>query len=328
MANNERRWKVALVGYYGFGNLGDELLLVSALKQLENLGVGNDKVVVLAANPGSYSKLGARVIDRWNVAEIWRTLRMSETLLLGGGGLFQSVTSLRSCLYYWGIVRMACLAGAVPWALGQSIGPFFGNAGKAISRNALSKCKVIEVRDEISKSVAEGLGLNVETGNDLAFTLKPDDTSRGSALLVNFRRWRDTGNFVSAVRDYAVARGGECIGVAMSPQDLSFMKELGINFSELVLPQNWEDACKIWMSGGEAIGMRLHFSLLSLMFGLKQAIFPYDPKVLSFASRWGVPLWDDKNLSAPTKASVDLRDVHEKTGANFKKYAARVMNLS
>ena len=33
-------------------------------------------------------------------------LRSSETLLLGGRELFQDGTSLRSCLWYWGLVRL------------------------------------------------------------------------------------------------------------------------------------------------------------------------------------------------------------------------------
>ena len=96
-----RRYRVALAGYYGFGNLGDELLLRASLEALERCGVGRDRVVVLSSVPAETSCiLGADSVDRWNLSAVRGVLRSSDTLLLGGGGLFQDSTSLLSCLWY------------------------------------------------------------------------------------------------------------------------------------------------------------------------------------------------------------------------------------
>ena len=43
-----RRYRVALTGYYGFGNLGDELLAGASLEALERAGVGRGNVVMLS----------------------------------------------------------------------------------------------------------------------------------------------------------------------------------------------------------------------------------------------------------------------------------------
>lgn len=327
-----RKRKVALAGYYGFDNLGDELLLASAVKQLENLGVSRDELAVLTASPKSdfYMKLGAECINRWDPIKVSQVLKRSETLLFGGGGLFQDVTSVRSCLYYWGITQIACMAGTIPWAVGQSIGPFNNDLSKAISRNALSKCKVLEVRDDISRQAAENLGLNAEVGDDLVFTLTPGVSYNGSALLVNFRPWKNIEKFICSVRDYVESQTLDCIGVAMSPEDLSLMRKidssLSVRFKDIVLVKTWDEACKIWSSAGCAVGMRLHFSLISLLFGLKQMLFAYDPKVSSFAERWKIPLWENCVID-PKESSVALGDVRNRVMGNFEKYAKRVMNL-
>ena len=327
----KKKWTVTLLGYYGFGNLGDELLALSAVSQLEKLGISRDEITVLTASP-FYSELGVNFVDRWNLPKVWSVLRKSKTLLLGGGGIFQNITSLRSCFYYWGIIEMASFAGAVPWAVGQSIGPFSGKFSRFLAKAALSRCRVLEVRDESSQKMADELGLKSERGEDLVFSLKPDSKSKGSHILVNFRDWKGTYEFISSVRDYLNNNSSPSIGVAMSPNDLSFIryaqKKYEINFSDIILVKNWEEACDLWSRSAEAIGIRLHFSLISLLFGLKQMLFTYDPKVACFAKRWGIPVWNKEDaLVKPETASVSIENVSDAVTANFSRCARKVINL-
>ena len=328
----KNKWVVAILGYYGFGNLGDELLALSAINQLEKLGISRDEIMVLTASSDFYSELGVNFVDRWNLPKIWRVLRESKTLLLGGGGIFQNVTSLRSCFYYWSIIEMASLAGAIPWAVGQSIGPFSGKLSRFLTKSALSKCKVLEVRDDSSKKIADELGLKPEVGEDLVFSLKPDFKTKGSHILVNFRAWKETDEFISSVRDYLDNNNFQGIGVAMSPDDLSFIKsaqnKFKINLSDIILVKNWDEACDLWSKSVEAIGIRLHFSLISLLFGLKQMLFAYDPKVACFAKRWGIPVWNKEDaLIKPEAASVSIENVRDMVTANFSRYAEKVISL-
>ncbi|MCL1940928.1 MAG: polysaccharide pyruvyl transferase family protein [Synergistaceae bacterium] len=329
-----KKWLVTLLGYYGFGNLGDELLALSAIKQLEKFGIPRDKIMVMTASPDFYSELGVGYVDRWNLRKIWSVLRESRTLLLGGGGIFQNVTSLRSCFYYWSIIKMASLAGAVPWAVSQSIGPFSGKLSRLLAKSALSKCKALEVRDESSKKMADELGLESEMGEDLVFglSLNPELKSTGSHILVNFRAWKETDRFISAAGDYINSSELPCLGVAMSPDDLSFIDsarvKYKINFSDIVLVKNWDEARGLWSKAAEAIGIRLHFSLISLLFGLKQMLYAYDPKVLCFAERWGIPVWNDKDaLVKPEAASVSIENVRGMVTSNFSRCAKKVVNL-
>ena len=136
-----KAYDVVLSGYYGFGNLGDELICRALIDMAIKAGIDKSRLCVLSANPKETSeKFGVAAVDRWNLFEVFRALRQSRSLLLGGGGLFQDSTSLRSSLYYWGVVFLARMAGVRPWAFGQSVGPFRSKLAAKLARNALKHC--------------------------------------------------------------------------------------------------------------------------------------------------------------------------------------------
>ena len=46
-----KKYDVALLGYYGFKNLGDELLLESIVAILKESGVDSEQMAVLSSSP-------------------------------------------------------------------------------------------------------------------------------------------------------------------------------------------------------------------------------------------------------------------------------------
>ena len=192
-----RRYKAAILGYYGFGNLGDELLLTACLDMFTRCGVKRDDVVVLSNNPAKND------VNRWKFREVLKALRQSESLLIGGGGLFQDKTSVKSCVWYWAIVRLAKFLGCRVWALGQSVGSLKSRLSKMLAGDALRLCEAVHVRDENSRVIAESLGCrNIIKGCDLVLTLKPDaDSSRknGGYILVNLRPSSELDSFVKVI---------------------------------------------------------------------------------------------------------------------------------
>ncbi|MBR1487252.1 MAG: polysaccharide pyruvyl transferase family protein, partial [Synergistaceae bacterium] len=140
-----------LLGYYGFGNLGDELLLNSCVKILNSRGISNENIIALSNNPEETQKnFQIKSVNRWKISEIVKAMRKSENLILGGGGLFQDSTSVKSCVYYWGIVRLAKFFGLKISAIGQSIGPLNTRTAKFLTGNALKLFESVQVRDENS----------------------------------------------------------------------------------------------------------------------------------------------------------------------------------
>lgn len=299
-----KKYKAAILGYYGFGNLGDELLLTACIDMFTRCGLSRDSLVVLSNDPAQTSRnFGVDSVNRWKFREVVRALRQSQTLLLGGGGLFQDKTSVKSCVWYWAIVRLAKFLGCNVWALGQSVGPLRSRVSRVFAGNALRLCKAVHVRDENSYRLAESLGCrNVIKGCDLVLTLKTDsDSSRknGSCMLVNLRPSEELDAFVKIIAPQL--EGRRVIGAALSDEDIDALAGLGLR--EIVRVKTFNDAAELWAGASCAVGMRLHFGVLSRIFRTPLAVMPYDPKVTAFAEQSEVPCiidkWSEPVMSLP-----------------------------
>lgn len=293
-----RRFDVLLAGYYGFGNLGDELLAESAVSYLQKAGVKQDRIAILTATPGETSKkLAIQAFDRWKITEILKAMKKSRSLLLGGGGLFQDATSSRSCLYYWGLVSAAKLCGARPWAVGQSIGPLRSVFAEKLARNALASCVYRGVRDSKSLEQLKAWEQEGALAPDLVMGLKVKNShNNGGALLVNLRPGYDglAEAAARAAQRFALENGLLIKGVALSAEDEELLKLFEtkkiIDFRETVLAKSVNDFENAAADCHYALGMRLHFIILSLRAGLKTCAVPYDPKVKSLALRYNIPM--------------------------------------
>ncbi|MCF7935263.1 MAG: polysaccharide pyruvyl transferase CsaB [Synergistales bacterium] len=315
MPRKRRSFDVALCGYYGFGNLGDEVLAATLTGGLERLGIPRRRQCVLSADPGAISqRFGVAAVNRWRPREVWKALRSSRTLLLGGGGLLQDATSVRSCLYYWGVVRLARRAGCRPWVFGQSIGPLRSRLGRWLARGTLVSCSPRCVRDRPSLELLASMGMSGELAPDPAFLLGAMD--RGEAdrgnLLVNLRPWdgRYEALCADVVERYAKECGLSLVAVALSPEDAALMERFAdegrLSVETIESVRGPEEIAGIWAMGDRAAGMRLHFVLFSVLCARPVTVLPYDPKVRALAGSCGIPLWEGRGaLPNPQSASVD-----------------------
>ena len=212
-----------LLGYYGFGNLGDELLLKACIKILNEHGIGNEKIIVLSNNPEETQKnFNVKSMNRWKFLEVVKAMRRSENFILGGGGLFQDSTSVKSCVYYWGIVRLAKFFGLKIYALGQSVGPFSSKISKILTGDALRLCELVQVRDKNSFDIAKDFNVkNLEPASDLVMTLKPLEFSNSNRdfILVNLRPHKELEKFVKIIAPHVKNSDYKKIGAALSVED-------------------------------------------------------------------------------------------------------------
>jgi len=171
--------RVLILGYYGYGNFGDELLLQNAIRLIRNCwptarlcAVYNAKQIPQKHyKPFDASELFQEL--SYCPRQFWATffaLWHCSHLVLGGGGLLQNKSSQRSLLYYASFIIMAKLLKKKVLLLGQGLGPINGNFGHWLLKKALRHTQV-GVRDTESLDLYTSLDLNTPAtlGADLGF---------------------------------------------------------------------------------------------------------------------------------------------------------------
>ncbi len=313
-------WDVLLFGYYGFGNLGDELLAKVLVEGLEVLGVPRSRMAVLSADPErSALDLGIAGVNRWRSGEVLRALSRSRSLLFGGGGLFQDSTSWRSNLYYWGVVRLARMMGCLPWAFGQSLGPLSSSSSRFFAADAFRSCTSRVCRDIPSLEFLADRGMEARCCPDPVLALEPwEEHFRGEYLLVNLRPWK--GDLPRRVAEEARKMGEKfglpLLGVGFAPEDLAllqqFQSEKILHCHTMLQIRVLEDIYTLASQACWAFGMRFHFAILCFMLHIPITCVPYAPKVRSFAEEWGLPLWEgDGEVPLPRESSRGERDLRQ-----------------
>jgi polysaccharide pyruvyl transferase CsaB len=331
----KRKWKVLLCGYYGMGNLGDELLASSAIYLLNKCGLSENDIAMLSGNTEeSFQIHHVTSFNRWNISSILKALLSSETLLLGGGGIFQDTSSIRSPWYYWGIMRAAKLCGCRVWAVGQSIGPLNSKSSRFAACSAFRCCDAVSVRDERSADFLNGRCVR---SDDLVLALpdKKTDNLPREYFLINLRRTKTRLEYKAAEAASALhlPKGIKLAGIAFDREDAVLMKELSdahiIHFDELFIPQI-SQVDEIFDRSAGAFGMRLHFGVLCLRHGVPCTLIPYAPKVTDFAVRWGAETWCSGEMKMPRKwmFSSDLSSAYNNVQKDFYKCFRKVMSFN
>jgi polysaccharide pyruvyl transferase CsaB len=338
-----RAFDVLLAGYFGFGNLGDELLAKAAVDNLAALGISRERMAILSGDPDdSVSRLGIMAFNRWNPARVLGALGVSRALLLPGGGLFQDASSARSSVYYWSLIRAASLRRVPSGALAQSVGPLRGGLAKKLASDALSVCGYISVRDSASEELLSSMNLRFDVTFDPVLGIELPQAVSGETALVNMRP--GCGEVYAApvvnAANKMLASGMKITYVAMSREDASFIRKLRdtgeIPAGEISEPKSAEDFSEIARNAGAAVGMRLHFGELSMLCGIGLLLSAYDPKVRSFASEWDIGLLADSEnnenfdimrllTNSRFGDKKKLTEVRPRIAADFKKALGRLL---
>ncbi|SDO62298.1 polysaccharide pyruvyl transferase CsaB [Paenibacillus sp. yr247] len=143
--------KIALSGYYGFDNSGDEAVLQSILFALQEQGreQGVQIVpIVLSANPEKTSAMyGVQAYHRMRPGSLLRALRKADGLISGGGSLLQDATSSKTIPYYLAVLKIAQWLGKPTFIYSQGIGPVSRRMFDGWIRSVFKRCAYVSVRD-------------------------------------------------------------------------------------------------------------------------------------------------------------------------------------
>lgn len=168
--------RAAISGYYGYGNLGDDAILLAISRQLAR-SEQPVQLTVLSRHPeDTTSQYGLRAVHRFSPQKVYRTLKDCDVLISGGGSLLQDKTSTRSLLYYLAVIRLAKLLKKPIFVYANGIGPLIKMSNRRKVRECMDLCDVITLRDQNSLAELRALGVtrqDITITGDPAFTLQP-----------------------------------------------------------------------------------------------------------------------------------------------------------
>jgi len=300
---------VLISGYYGFGNLGDEALLDVLVARLR-AAYPHGSIDVLSADPAATTaRLGVEATSRADIPAVWRAIDRADVVLSGGGGLLQNVTSLRSLLYYAGIVRRATRAHKRTMIFAQSVGPL-DFWGRAVVRAFCGQVDAATVRDERSRKLLAALlpGVRVERTADPVFLFEPGGApldleaeglaGDGPLVVVSVRRWQHneaTVTLLAATVDRLADEHGAQVAFlplgGASDADVSSTIIRRAKSAPLLLPQmSLGQAAQVIGRASLVIGMRLHALIIAARLAVPFTAVPYDPKVSALLEDLHYPL--------------------------------------
>jgi polysaccharide pyruvyl transferase CsaB len=288
-----------LSGYYGFGNLGDEALLQVIVEQLRARWP-HCAVDVLSGDPAATARTyGVEATPRMDLARVRGAIEAADVVLSGGGGLLQNVTSLKSLLYYSGVIRSAIRAGKPTMVFAQSIGPL-DFWGRAMVRNFCKGLRAATVRDERSRTLLHALlpDVPVERTADPVFLFEPggdplDLAAEGLAgddapmVVISVRKWQGadaTARAMANAVDHLAGRHGARVAFLPlgGPPDAEIATTIirRCASTPVLLPDYpLGQAAQVIGRASLVIGMRLHALIIAARLGVPFVALPYDPKV-------------------------------------------------
>ena len=176
-----KKTDVLLCGYYGFGNMGDDILLRSAIERSKKEFCTNS-IGALTLHP-------RRDSSRFGISCKSRRFPISlfscKHLIFGGGTLLQEDTSLRSLCYYSLLLLGAKTLGAKVYLWANGLGSPRTKLGRAALSRCLDSCDYIGLRDKNSLRLARSLSANpnIFLEDDLALSTPRCTDSRRAYLL-------------------------------------------------------------------------------------------------------------------------------------------------
>ena len=301
-------YRVAVSGYYGCGNAGDEAVLAGMQEAFARQTGGQVKLRVFSQDPASTLRMhGLPAVARMSLTALRSTLRESDLLLSGGGSLLQDTTSMRSLIYYLWVVRLAYAHRVPVMFYAQGLGPFRRPLSRALVRLVANRADYITVRDEPSLRLLNTLGVRrppIEQTADPAFALSPATPETVDALFqaenlplheplvgVALRPWGGSGEspldtYAQLLLELQRRTGHRIVLLPMqAPGDVVFAETIaaltGDPAAFPVIRQVYPPAVLLGLVARmqAVVAMRLHTLIFAARAGVPPFALAYDPKV-------------------------------------------------
>ncbi|EJQ08729.1 polysaccharide pyruvyl transferase CsaB [Bacillus cereus] len=301
--------RLVLSGYYGFYNVGDEAILQSIIKALHEEDPTLE-LVVLSNDPNYTRKMyGVEAVNRWDIRAIYREIKRSNGLISGGGSLLQDKTSIKSILYYTGIMRLARFLKKPYYIYAQGIGPITKKQNRLLVKWHVSKAEYISVRDEDSFLYLKEIGIkkDIELVPDPVLACQPEEKKsdwlqkhslQGKVVAVSVRYWDAKEDYMKKLADTLKKLKQEGYHILFVPMHGPFDQNASRDIINLMgeeahmLPYKMDihEKISILSECSLLIGMRLHALILSAVANTPMIGISYDPKIDSFLQQVNQPI--------------------------------------
>lgn len=325
---------VVVSGYYGFNNLGDEAILEELISELKTL-VAQEDIVVLSQDPNATASLyGVKAINRWQISKIAGLLGQTKLFISGGGGLFQDTGSVKSVIYYGGLINIARMAGAKVMVYAQGLGPLKAQLSKILTRQTFKLVNAIAVRDPGSQKMLRDWQIDATLTGDPVWLLTPGKLPQtiagdlekakehGKLLALSLR---SGGGFdrehIACLAETLIKTIEEPCTVMLLPlqknqdtEPLAYFEEcykklggktLAPDTSLLARPSQW---LALIGAADLLIGMRLHSLIMALSAQVPVIGIAYDPKVKAVMEEFNQPI-----LPYQSKGAADCAPIWQDT---------------
>ena len=320
------RSRLLVAGYYGFGNLGDEMILASLLAIARRLWPGCS-VHALSGDPEQTAALHGVTATSWtDLPGTVRAVAAADLVLLGGGGLFHDYWGVSpgdllsprqsGISYYAGVVALARLLDKRVglWSLG--VGPLLTPEGRELTAAVFREAEYAAVRDAASLAELAALGAaeGVAVVPDPAFAwgepgrAQQAVASRPPRVGVAVRPWNvgvepaaTEAALVEALSRLVAERGATISFLPFQTiegeleNDLALARRLraALGTGEIVLPEPGAPWRAVEAIAGLdlLVAMRLHAVVRALSCGVPFVALAYDPKVTALARDLGAERW-------------------------------------
>ncbi|MGL5740223.1 MAG: polysaccharide pyruvyl transferase family protein, partial [Plesiomonas shigelloides] len=309
--NSICKFKIGVAGWYGAGNIGDELILKIASGWINSLG---GECIALSFSPEVTSKLHEiESVDILDVEALNNILPQLDLLIVGGGGLFQTYDAFSykglfesdksdvSCYLRPIALAIHYQCPVIMWA--QGIGPLSTVESRKLIKDVFSAASAVSVRDNVSFSLLKEVGISnqITVAADPVWSLNLDGSldSRGHGkkrIVIVVRPWKESSewqsNLVHAIKENINPDKYEIIWLPFqsvdvpgrSSSDIPFINKLidsvGDSYSQvLVTTSEIDEVISELRRADGLIAMRLHAQILGVLLKKPAIFLEYDDKM-------------------------------------------------
>lgn len=267
--------QLLLVGYYGYNNLGDELLAKAAAR-------------IIAEIPAQVKVLTPKLRKPLSLVN---ALVNADGLVFGGGSLFQDITGRGlTVLYYVGIAGLGLLLRKKLFFIGQGMGPIRRPINRLLLRFILQRSAFISLRNRESLAFVQALGITkARLANDLLFAnvlpVFKQQARKKIKIVLSFR----TGITREQMFQLCVQLQRYELVVVIMQQGADERFCAGLKKYARVIGYHPEQIMREIATADLAVGMRLHFLILAAAYTVPFIGIAYDPKVEGLCKHWHMP---------------------------------------